>query len=216
MSGGSSNYEGEEAGRCSVDNATFDRLVRSISRHVTRRTALGFISTVGLSVFATSALDASAKPCKGIKKKCGKKCIPKKDCCNDKECDRQVAGQVCKNGACKCPGGQRKCGDQCIANETCCTNGATGCPHSYVCDEGTCLNCIGDTCEFDEECCTNYCEPELGCLCWNGGSPCTSNRQCCSGTCQGDGKCACDPIGALCSPGFGCCSGNCVNHQCAA
>jgi hypothetical protein len=201
-----------------MDSATFDLLTRSVSTSVTRRRIIALLSSLGLAGFASSPFGASAKPCKGNKKKCGGKCIPKKDCCTNKECDKKIAGQVCKNGNCTCPGRTKKCGKKCIANDVCCAAGERGCPYYEVCEDGTCRNCLGEDCGVPEDCCTGQCELFSGCFCYVGNSSgCTSDRNCCNGSCNtATGQCDCDPNGSPCGNGFGCCSGNCVDEKCVA
>jgi hypothetical protein len=90
-----------------MDASRFDFLTRSLAahsrRHVSRALAgLGFAGMLG----AASALPAVAgkrrkRKCKGNTKKCGKRCIPRANCCSDKGCDSSL-GLICVDGQCVC------------------------------------------------------------------------------------------------------------------
>jgi hypothetical protein len=83
--------------------------------------------------------------CKGGKKKCGKQCILKTECCVDKDCP---IGGACENGACLCPSGETACDEICadlvIDGANC---GACG----IACDTGACVN-GACTCVIAEDC----------------------------------------------------------------
>lgn len=93
-----------------MDAARFDALVRSLDTLAPRRAALalfgGGLSTVLTRVGIEDVAGKNKKKkrkmkrkCKGNTKKCGKKCIPKEDCCNAADCG---SAYTCNNGVCVC------------------------------------------------------------------------------------------------------------------
>ena len=116
-----------------MDADRFDALARSLQLATPRRAALGAIGGGLAALLARLGIDESEakkrkkhkkkkKKCKGNKKKCGKKCIPKSQCCKDSECGDQ---QFCCQGAC-------------IDDVLCCTDADCG-GNIYTCEEGVCL-----------------------------------------------------------------------------
>jgi hypothetical protein len=205
-----------------MDANRFATLTRSIAAVVPRRSAVTGLLGAGLTMcLVREGVEQSAakKRCRRGNKRCKGTCIPKQDCCRDKECANKIAGQVCKNGRCACPGRQQGCAKQCIAQNACCTDDVPGCPYGDVCERGTCINCIGDPCLSNGACCTDACESRFTfqCICQPGASACTSDRQCCNGSCNlQTGKCRCDPNGSPCTARMSCCSGTCVDDTCVA
>jgi hypothetical protein len=63
------------------------------------------------------------KKCKGGKKRCGKKCIAKSNCCTDGDCS---GGATCQDGTCRCPDGERECEGACIPDDVCCPGEVCG------------------------------------------------------------------------------------------
>jgi hypothetical protein len=110
-----------------MDANRFDALARSFRVTAPRRTALALVGA-GLSAVLASAggKDADArknkKKCRGNKKKCGKKCIPKANCCKDGDC---AENERCTGGAC----------EPCLAQGTACTDDAECC--TGICDTYT-------------------------------------------------------------------------------
>jgi hypothetical protein len=152
-----------------VDAGRFDALVRALTEAVTRRAALGltFSGALGLSLGLadTEAKKKRKKKCKGGKKKCGKKCIPKTaccggcsdgqicqtgacvcptECCADADCP-SGSGEICEDGACVCPSGQEDSGGVCGTPPTC-QGSSVGCSPpgpSQTCCGGECLLMAG-------------------------------------------------------------------------
>jgi hypothetical protein len=167
-----------------MDNARFDRLATALAAASSRRGLLTLILAAGsLTLVArlepneTAARRKRKKKCKGTTKKCGKRCIPKANCCTSAECP---PGQVCLSGHCAdctkaddCPnapvceqafcdngrcatvplvtGSHCSTNQFCVANETC--DGLGGCQGGTPrdCDDG--IACTDDSCdEFENEC----------------------------------------------------------------
>lgn len=163
----------------------FDALTRHIFISLTRRGLLGTLLGSGVAVAGvagTGLLTAEArkrkrkqKTCKRGKKRCGKRCIPRGDCCKDAECGN---GGTCDGGACLCLGETSLCGGTCVdlatdgANCGTCGNACDtgGCVHgACTCiDASDCNGCVcalgiegetacaggltADACATDEEC----------------------------------------------------------------
>jgi hypothetical protein len=90
--------------------------------------AAGGLAATILGLTATDDVDAKKKKrkkkkCKGGKKKCGKKCIPKSNCCTDADCG---GGATCQDGTCLCLAGERECEGTCIPEDVCCPGEACG------------------------------------------------------------------------------------------
>jgi hypothetical protein len=115
-----------------MDADRFDALIRSLPLAAPRRTALGALGGGLTALLTRVGIDDTEakngkkkkkkkKKCKGGKKKCGKKCIPKSQCCNDANCGED---QQCCNG-------------ECIDAFFCCT--VSDCLSDfYTCDAGLC------------------------------------------------------------------------------
>ncbi len=158
-----------------MDAARFDALVRSLDFHAPRRAALGAIGAglaALLAIGGDEDAEAKKKKCKGKKKKCGKKCIPKSKCCKSSECGPD---QTCQNGRCTCPGEFFACGDTCVTGGECCV--ASDCGPIYECADGFCLCLESDDIPcLPEECCQagEVCAiTEESVTCQDGGCPTT-------------------------------------------
>jgi hypothetical protein len=106
-----------------MDDEQFD----SWTRRAFGVAASGLVATI-LGLTAVDGVDAKKKKrkkkkCKGGKKKCGKKCIAKSNCCTDADCDD---GATCQDGTCRCPDGERECEGACIPDDVCCPGEACG------------------------------------------------------------------------------------------
>jgi hypothetical protein len=177
-----------------VDTAAFDRLTRSISMLLSRRT-LAIVLALGVSVLpgladAKKRRGKKKKKCKG-KKKCGKKCIPKTGCCSSSDCG---PNGTCVGNVCSCASGFQDCDGQCITNSDCCG----GCPGDLICDAGECVcpedapvECPGDVCAA--QCCTD--------------DDCGANETCVSGICTCPAEQICEDV--CCPPNEFCVGGIC-------
>lgn len=149
-----------------MDAVRFDDLLRALSTMPSRRgvarAVFGF-ALAGPLAGLLSPTDAQAKKkkgkhkrkkCKGSTRKCGKKCIPKDDCCNDGECE---ACESCQDGACviACQTGQECVSGQCRCTTSSCS---TGCCAGDVCADGDSV----DNCGIGGEACVQ-CDPGLIC-----------------------------------------------------
>jgi hypothetical protein len=109
------------------------------------------------------------KKCKGNKKKCGKKCIPKTNCCSSADCGG--GGATCQGGTCLCPTGQNDCDGECIPEDDCCP----ACSDGAICDGGVCVcagesfSCGASECCEGEVCAINFDPPSE--ICEGGGCP---------------------------------------------
>lgn len=141
-----------------LDGNHFDAFVRSF-RLVPRRTTIGALLGAGLAALTIGrgplGHDAEAKKrrnkrCRGGKKTCRNRCIPKEDCCTDANCGEN---ERCAGGTCETCLGQ---GTDCTDDAQCCTgicdtytdkcqqvrvncesNG--DCPNGRCCDNNQCL-----------------------------------------------------------------------------
>jgi hypothetical protein len=173
-----------------VDDATFDRLARTLSagveRPLARRPAVRIIAGGLLgAVLAGLGLGGVEAACAGPGRRCGdgKKCCPGSvckggkcrckggqapcagRCCQASSCGRCRRGEVCHAGACLgtgCPTGTRRCNGECIPTDACCG----GCGGGKVCERGECrcpvgrTECAGRCCAEFEGCRNGVCTPE--------------------------------------------------------
>jgi hypothetical protein len=122
-----------------MDSTTFDRLTRLLSIARSRR-SLGF--GLGLAGALLGAETATAAPCPKGKKKCKKRCIPRKHCCTNANCKPKSTGRICRNGRCMCqPKGARPkpCQGRCLPRTACCRDAQCG--PGRICRSGVC--CTG-------------------------------------------------------------------------
>lgn len=176
-----------------MDAERFDALTRAIESRAPRRAALAVLGG-GLSAMASRhGLDELAakkkrknkkkRKCKGGKKKCGKTCIPKGECCKNSDCG---ADEQCCRGAC-------------LSNDFCCDD--SGCFDIYTCEGGFCT-CRDDPSDIPcnaAECCDPasevcaYTEATNTAFCQTSGCPFGSNV-CTDGTVF-----FCGPEGCVCT-----------------
>lgn len=171
-----------------MDDDRFDSLTRRIS---SRRAVGGAIAGALAGVFGLN--EAEAARCPGGKKRCGKRCIPKRGCCTTAQCRPGATGAICRRNRCVCPAGKMSCRTGCAGAEGArCTGFATCCSKScdFLVGGGTCSSCNGLFCSSEADCCPgtpclgNRCG---GCLdravvCTPGGQPCCES-ECSGGVC---------------------------------
>jgi hypothetical protein len=167
-----------------MDDNQFDQIVRSLTVPSSRRTAVtGLLGSV-LAVLAPVTVIAAGqrqgkvqsekkrkgngkgKGCPRGKKKCGKKCIPKGNCCTYVDCTGCRA-ETCRNGRCQCD------------PELIMHNGKCG---FFIDCKG-----FGETCTSDVECCGN-CVFDVDAnesRCGKSIHDCIADRDCLSGPCNG-------------------------------
>ncbi len=111
-----------------MHSTLIDALVRFWGTR-SRRDSLRLLTGSGLAALLTRLDHGSArerqkhkkrrKKCKGNTQKCGKKCIPRSDCCTNANCG---PGGACLAGACVCVNGFTKCQFACVPeDEGCCS-----------------------------------------------------------------------------------------------
>lgn len=155
-----------------MDADRFDVMARMLSTPLPRRAPLVAIVAAALGISARAKSDVlgkkKKKKCKGNTKKCGKRCIPKTECCE------ACGSKTCCNGACvdlaTDPTNCGVCSRRCAKNE--CLNGAcpcgtnnscpTGCGCALTSDPGK-VACVGPnltatSCDLNSEC-------DLGVVC---------------------------------------------------
>lgn len=124
-----------------MDPNRFDALTRSLTslrhRAPSRR---GLLHAVGGGLLAAAAVeapaaDAAKKPCKGGKKRCGKKCV-----------DVQTSAANC--GKCK-----NKCGANLVCEGGACVAAPDRCPTVTVCNDPNGVSC-GTTAGIEQNPCT--------------------------------------------------------------
>jgi hypothetical protein len=102
-----------------MDSSSFDRLTRLFASARSRRTFGGALlgSVAGL----LGLPEAKAAHCPAGTKHCGRRCIPKRNCCTNADCQPKRTGQVCRQGRCQCPVGKKHCPGRCIPTAQSCT-----------------------------------------------------------------------------------------------
>jgi hypothetical protein len=116
-----------------MDSNRFDRLTTALAAGPSRRGILRLISGGGLlAVLGRAGSDEAAarkkgkkkkKKCKGTTKTCGKRCIPKSNCCTSRQCPQ---GEVCRNGRCS----------NCLISEDCTPPSVC---RQAACEDGRCV-----------------------------------------------------------------------------
>lgn len=145
-----------------MDADRFDTLTRLFGIAAPRRGALTGLFGAGLATLLTRGGEEAAarkkrkhkrkkKKCKGGKKKCGKQCIPKDNCCTNADCGEN---EKCASGACV----------SCLAQGTACSDDAQCC--TDICDTYTnrCQQ-VRVSCELGEPCPGGRCCDEFGSQC---------------------------------------------------
>jgi hypothetical protein len=164
-----------------MDANRFDAFVRSINIAAPRRTALGALLGGGLSALLprSGSSDATAKKkrrkkkkrCKGSKKKCGRKCIPKANCCNSADCGEN---EKCASGDCvpclpqgtACTTDAECCTDICDAYTNRCQQVRVDCALGESCPNGRCCDIFGAQCLYEtatQGACVPDGEPDASC-----------------------------------------------------
>jgi hypothetical protein len=192
-----------------MDANRFDALTRFLSASGSRRAAVGALGAALAGLATVAARDEATakgkrtKKCGSGKKKCGKKCIPKTDCCKDADC---AVNERCDQGTCTSCLAQ---GTACTTDNECCTGICdkydnrchevrVSCAAGESCPNGRCCNGFGDPQCLYEKATQGACEPHVSCgylLC---GDKCSDladgTYQFCgydgSGACR-NGKCCC-------------------------
>jgi hypothetical protein len=157
-----------------VDSAAFDRLTTTFATSGTRRAMVGLALSGLLAGLGHETAPAKNKKdngkdkkgCPKGKKKCGKKCISKKSCCNYFDCTG------CRNE--DCISGKCRCGTDLIM-------------HNGMC--GLFINCksFGEPCTDHDECCGTTCIDDGSgqTRCDKSKYHCLTDNDCLSGSCQG-------------------------------
>jgi hypothetical protein len=211
-----------------MDADRFDTLTRLLAGMSARRRLLARAATLFSLLPLVGGMDGAVakrqhkpkkKKCKGTKKRCGKRCIPKASCCV--ACG---SGGACLDGACACLAGFRLCKGTCIPEGDCCTN--TDCAGGAICVGGRCgclagFKLCGEACIALDACCTaDDCDS---------GNPCVIDN-CTAGACEQDlvadgtvcgapcGRCQDGACMAQCGAGETClgnggCGTTCVVHE---
>jgi hypothetical protein len=182
-----------------MDGNRFDSLTRSIS---SRRTLGGAIA--GTLAGLLGLRDVAAAPCPKGKKRCGTRCIPRRNCCTNANCRPGATGRICRNGRCGCSAARPKnCGGRCVAAGGCCS--AAECPTGATCSAGGV--CV---CPPGQQSCGARCAGAEG-------TSCSGFATCCSRSCDflvGGGTCG-SCSGLFCSSGADCCPGTpCIQNRC--
>lgn len=197
-----------------MDSASFDRLTRFVGKSASRRLLGGAVLGTLTTLLGIDAAEAAR--CPRGKKKCKKRCIPRKACCTNANCKPSATGRVCKRGRCVCPPGRpKKCNGRCIPATQCC---------GVICDlPNATASCVSDECVIDScvdgfSNCDN--DAENGCEtnlnedtqhCGDCGHACNAGEHCCDGQCLPNSDENCGGCGISCNPGTSCCDGTCQN-----
>jgi len=170
-----------------VDGHGFDALAKALAAPAPRRAALRLLAGGALggllaSLAGGEALADKKKKCKASEKRCGNKCIPKRDCCKDYDCGL-CRDEVCIRGRCRCAPGLAPCGGRCTV----------ACNPDEVFTPGcACCKPYLRPCANDANCCSGLCRPSVAgsiCVGRESSSDCGFDAQCDSGSCV-DGTCA--------------------------
>lgn len=177
-----------------MEDNKFDQVVRSLNLPSSRRTAVsGLMGSVLAALLPATATEArrrqeqvhdekkgkgkgKGKGCPRGKKKCGKKCIPKGDCCTYLDCTGCRA-EACINGECQCDPGaimhNGKCGlfIDCLGYGETCTSSVDCCGNVCTDDGSGVKRCLGKSihdCIIDNDCKSGPC---IGFLCPEANEP---------------------------------------------
>jgi hypothetical protein len=149
-----------------MDADHFDRLIRGFGLARPRRAMLslslgGVIAGLGRETAPAKNKGKGKKGCPKGKKKCGKKCIAKGECCHYYQCRRLCGNEDCINGKCQCN------------SELIMHNGMCG----YFID----CKGFGETCTSHAECCGSCVSGQCGKSIYH----CIADGDCESGPCRG-------------------------------
>ncbi len=226
-----------------MEDHRFDDLARFIQSGRSRRSAIGAMVAVALTVFGsrTEVTDAAAR-CPRGKERCDGKCRAK---CSD------VMVRNRRTCACECPDRMHRCGKVCVGQDRCCTGEKTCgggcisetdcCPYTHmVCPNGSCLEkasgaccpgvevacdaapdgCCnafaGEECSDDGCCNTLVGQSICGGTCVNTDSDpnhCGACGRACRAGCESCENGTCVSTGPCCQSGQTACGGRCVNTQ---
>ena len=212
-----------------MDESRFDDLARALSVGPSRRSLLVTLGATMLgAVLSARANDVIAKhkkpKCKSTEKKCGKQCIPKANCCSDRDC---VGAATCRKGKCRC---KPQCAGKSCGAKDGCGGFCTACPQGKSCVNKQCVDdvcnpkCDGKNCG-DDDGCGGTCIVQQGCsgnrVCVNGNCVCPGALPTlCQGHCTNPltDKTNCSRFveicGFACSPpddkDWECCNGDCA------
>ena len=208
-----------------MDHGRFDTWTRSIA---TRRAIGAAVLGTIVSVLGVDNADAA---CPKGKKRCKRRCIPRRGCCNAADCQSGTTGRICRRNRCVCPPSRpKRCGNRCVPADGCCNDtdclaggscgrrdrcivpaGQMACRERFAGAEGT-------PCTGFETCCSGSCDFLVGggtCSSCNGGF-CNSAADCCPGTPCNANRCGgCLARATTCTVnGTPCCNSACTNGVC--
>jgi hypothetical protein len=201
-----------------MDASRFDALSRALASGSSRRRMLRVMSGCLAALVGRTVVDETAarkkgkkkKKCRGATKKCGKRCVPKANCCTSADCP---PGEVCRSGRCTTCASANDCPTPPPCQEAICQDGHCATVlrlAGFPCEaEPSCV--INKTCNEAGQCqggvpvdvlCpeTEICDPQQGCRC-------PADRVACNGQCGLPGLATCASHGE-------CCSTYCLDHVC--
>lgn len=115
-----------------MESSAFDRLTRLVAIVRSRRSLGGTVA--GGVAGLLSLTPAAAASCPTGKKRCKRKCIPKKACCTTADCRPAATRRICQKRRCICHPSTKPCKGRCVDPDTpCCGPGTKPC-------EGRCIH----------------------------------------------------------------------------
>lgn len=102
-----------------MDAERFDAIARLLH---SRRALVGRGAGALVAWLSGGQLAGAGQRCRPGQKRCGKRCIPKQECCP--RTHRRCGEKCIRKSAC-CPG-KKRCGKRCIPRARCCTNADCG------------------------------------------------------------------------------------------
>lgn len=115
-----------------MDDRRFDWFARTFAGGGSRRAFLA--SALGSVTGLVGLAGGEAATCPRGKKRCGQRCISKRQCCKNGECQGKLKGGICRRGKCQCGPAKKRCQGRCISANACCPTCAAG----QTCKGGTC------------------------------------------------------------------------------